>query len=87
MYDHTLFYACVHQATREVGCQPGDCRWPLNLPPGFVWVFTGQHTHFITPESRRQQFLSPSLHPTNSCSRLVEHYTICDPEHKSLVIT
>ena len=39
-----------HQATRKVGCQPGDCRWPLNLPQGFVWVCMDEYTHFITPE-------------------------------------
>ena len=22
----------LHQATCKVGCQSGDCRWPLNLP-------------------------------------------------------
>ena len=27
-----------HQATHKVGCQSGDCRWPFNLPQGFVWV-------------------------------------------------
>ena len=27
-----------HQATHNVGCQPGDCRGPVNLPQGFVWT-------------------------------------------------
>ena len=25
-------------ATNKVSIQPGDCRWPLNLPHLFVWV-------------------------------------------------
>ena len=25
-----------HQATCKVGCQPGNCRWPLNLPWEFL---------------------------------------------------
>ena len=29
-----------HQATRNVGCQSGDCRWPLYHLQGFVWVCT-----------------------------------------------
>ena len=36
-----LFYILAnhqiqHQATREVGCQPGDCRSSLNLPQGLT---------------------------------------------------
>ena len=30
-----------YQATHKVGCQPGDCRWPLVLPRGFMWVSMG----------------------------------------------
>ena len=26
-----------HQAARQVGCQPGDCTEPPNLPRGLVW--------------------------------------------------
>ena len=37
--------------TRKVGCQPGDCKWPISLPLGFVWACMGKHTHVITPEA------------------------------------
>ena len=34
-----------------MGCQPGDFAYGhFNIPPGFVWVYMGQHTHFITPD-------------------------------------
>ena len=40
MYDHTLVvlanHQIGHQATRNVGCQGGDYRWPSNLPQGPV---------------------------------------------------
>ena len=33
MYGHTLTLLAIHhirhQAIRKMGCQPGDCRWPL----------------------------------------------------------
>ena len=38
MYDHIPFYVCSSpdhtsfQATCKMACQPGDCRWPLNVP-------------------------------------------------------
>ena len=44
MYDHTLFYACKSPEQSsdhtEAGCQPGDYRWPLNIPQGceYMWV-------------------------------------------------
>ena len=45
IYDHTCFYACnspdqTSGHTKE-SCQPGDCRWPFDLPYvlcGYVWV-------------------------------------------------
>ena len=40
MYDHALFYAYKSVAI-NMGSQPGDNRWPLNLPPEFVWVRMG----------------------------------------------
>ena len=30
-----------HQITHKVGCQIGNCRWPLNLLQRFVWVCMG----------------------------------------------
>ena len=40
-----------HQAILKVGCQSGDCRWPLILPQGFVWVcIHSMGMYFITPE-------------------------------------
>ena len=42
-----------HQASHREGCQPGNCRWSLYLPRGFVWVCMGWHTYFITPEGTR----------------------------------
>ena len=54
MYDHT-FYKQVQISRSDirphikVGCQPGDFAYDhFNLPPGFVWVYMGEHTHFIT---------------------------------------
>ena len=42
-----------HQA--KLGCQPGDFAYGhFNLPPEFVWVYMGEHTHFITPERERR---------------------------------
>ena len=38
----------IHQATHNVDCQPGVCRWPVHLPQGFVRVCVGEHTHFIS---------------------------------------
>ena len=32
-----LLHQIKRQATRNVGCPPSDCRWPVNLPPGLVW--------------------------------------------------
>ena len=29
-----------HQATRKVDCQPGDCRWPVNITQEFVYRLT-----------------------------------------------
>ena len=39
----TLFWMIAHHqishhATGKVSCQSGDCRWPFNLPQGFVWL-------------------------------------------------
>ena len=39
-----------HHSTRNVRCQPGDGRWPVNLPRGkggggVVWVCMGKHAH------------------------------------------
>ena len=56
MYKYNYFFSMLtnhqiryHQATHTVGCQVGDYRSSLNLPQGFVWVYIGLHTHFITP--------------------------------------
>ena len=48
-YGHILSYACKSPKqtlgqTRQVGCQPGDWRWALNLPQGFVWAYMGKNT-------------------------------------------
>ena len=57
MTDHTLF---------SLVCRLSNQTWAtskmsgslviedghINLPQGFVWVCTGKHTHFITPEGR-----------------------------------
>ena len=59
MYDHTLSYMLVdlnhqirNQAARNVGCQPGDCRWLLNLLQGFTheYLCMGSYIYFITPD-------------------------------------
>ena len=38
MYDHTFSklanHQIRHQATNKVGCQPGDCIWPLQSSSG-----------------------------------------------------
>ena len=39
-----------HQATHEMGCQPGDCIWSLQYSFG-VCVRMYELTHFITPEA------------------------------------
>ena len=34
-----------HQASCKVSCQPGDYRWSLHHPQGFVWLCMCLHTH------------------------------------------
>ena len=43
MYDQTLFFVCKLpdsdiRLQTKMGSQPGDCKWPLYIPQGFVWV-------------------------------------------------
>ena len=42
MYNHAFLCACkspgMKQTILNVEGQSGDCRWPVNLHQGFVWV-------------------------------------------------
>ena len=39
-----------NQATSNMSNQLGDHIFHFHLPQGFMWVFMGYNTHFITPE-------------------------------------
>ena len=43
-------YQIRHQATCNVGSQPGNCRWQVNLCERFVWICIGEHAHFTNPK-------------------------------------
>ena len=53
-----------HEATHDMDCQPGDCRWPVGFSQVFVWIFMPVwiNTLSLSPPRVKQKQTMPKNH-------------------------